>query len=220
MVITYDEQVLITTGLDGTLCFWKVSYADGRSAAISREPLYLDQILIGRDDLADKVQSIRDLNTRIKELETEHAYKTRQTSLQHNEQLREIHESYCEAIEELRDKIDKLEEDHANEVNSINVEMARTKEAHEETMRQTEISYDAKLITEYDKYHAFEERNNEMREEYEARLAELGKLSRAELGIQGLIDILLVYILACTAISYMVIRLLPQFSFICILCRA
>lgn len=182
MVLTYDEQVLITTGVDGTLCFWKVSYVDGKTSALSRDLLYSDQILISRNDLGDKVQTIRDLNTRIKELETEQVYKMRQTTLQHNDKLREIHQSYCEAIEELRDKIDKLEEDHTNEINTINVEIARTKTAHEEAMRQMEIGYDSKLIVEYDKYQAFEERNNAMREDYEQRLTDLAKASKAELG--------------------------------------
>ncbi|XP_016840844.1 cilia- and flagella-associated protein 57 [Nasonia vitripennis] len=181
MVLTYDEQVLITTGVDGTLCFWKVSYVDGKTSALRRDLLYSDQILISRNDLGDKVHAIRDLNTRIKELETEHVYKMRQTTLQHNDKLREIHQSYCEAIEELRDKIDKLEEDHTNEINTINVEIARTKAAHEEAMRQMEIGYDSKLIVEYDKYQAFEERNNAMREDYEQRLTDLAKASKAEL---------------------------------------
>ena len=181
MVLTFDETVLITAGIDGTLCFWRVTYEDGKSA-ISRDLLHLDQILISRDDLGDKVQSIKDLNTRIKELETEQTYKMRQMTLQNNDKVREIHQSYCEAIEELRDQIDKLEEDHTNEINSINVEIARTNAEHEEAMRQMEISYDAKLITEYDKYHAFEERNNAMREEYEGKLTEMADQSKAELG--------------------------------------
>ncbi|XP_058799790.1 cilia- and flagella-associated protein 57 [Phymastichus coffea] len=181
MVLTYDEQVLITAGTDGTLCFWKITYADGKAAAMSRELLHLDQILIGKEDLSDKVQTINDLNSRVKELETEHAYKTRQMTLQHNDKMQEVHQSYCEAIEELRDKIDKLEEDHANEISSINVEIARTKAAHEEAMRQMEISYDAKLIVEYDKYSEFELRYGDMREDYERQLAELANKSKAVL---------------------------------------
>ena len=181
IALTYDEHALVTGGADGSLCFWKVVYTDGKTPG-PRDLLYLEQILIGRDDLADKVQSIKDLNSRVRELESEHAYKTRHTMLQHNDQLREIHEGYCEAIEQLHDKIGKLEEDHANEINSINIEISKTKKKHEEAVRNMEISYDLKLIVEYDKYAALERRTNEMREDFERQLRELAQQDKAHLG--------------------------------------
>lgn len=144
--------------------------------------MYLNQVLISRGDLGEKVQTIVDLNTRIKELESEHAYNMRQTINQNNDKVRDLHLSYCEAIEELRSKIDQLEEDHTNEINNINVEIANTKRAHDEAMREMEISYDNKLIVEYDKYSAFEERNNAMREDFEAKIESLIKRSEADMG--------------------------------------
>ncbi|CAB0032001.1 unnamed protein product [Trichogramma brassicae] len=181
MALSYDEHALITTGLDGTISFWRVTYAYGTATTSIRDMLYLEQILISREDLSIKVQTIKDLYSRVKEQETEHAYKSRQMMLQHNDMVREIHSGYCEAIEELRDKIDKLEEDHANEINSINVEIASTRKAHEEEIRNMEISYDAKLIVEYDKYGAFEKKNNEMRRDFEGRLKQQAEEYQAKL---------------------------------------
>ncbi|KAL7287547.1 hypothetical protein TKK_0018316 [Trichogramma kaykai] len=181
MALSYDEHALITTGLDGTISFWRVTYAYGTATTSIRDMLYLEQILISREDLSVKVQTIKDLYSRVKEQETEHAYKLRQMMLQHNDTVREIHSGYCEAIEELRDKIDKLEEDHANEINSINVEIASTRKAHEEEIRNMEISYDAKLIVEYDKYGAFEKKNNEMRRDFEGRLKQQAEEYQAKL---------------------------------------
>lgn len=120
---------------------------------------------------------INDLMIRMRELETEHAYKTRQMEGQHNDQMREVHQGYCAAIQELKDKIDKLKEDHTNEINNINVEIVKMKGLHEEAMQQIEINYDAKLIVEYDNYQALEEKNNTMRQHYEKCLADLEKNS-------------------------------------------
>lgn len=180
--MTYDEQVLLTAGDDGSLCFWRIIYSEGKTSALSSELLYLNQVLISRNDIGEKIQTIADLNTRIKELESEHAYNMRQTINQNDEKVHDLHLSYCEAIEELRTKIDQLEEDHTNEINNINVEIANTKRAHEEAVREMEISYDSKLIVEYDKYSAFEELNNAMREEFEKKIESLMRDSQAEIG--------------------------------------
>lgn len=140
---------------------------------LSRDLPYTNEVLIGKGDLEEKIHTIRDLTVRMRELETEHAYKLRQIDVQHNDKLRDVHQGYCEAIKELRDKIEKLQEDHVNEINNINVEIVRMKTAHEDAMQQMENNYEVKLITEYDKYQAFEERTNVMRENYEKQLKAL-----------------------------------------------
>ncbi|XP_011502621.1 PREDICTED: cilia- and flagella-associated protein 57 [Ceratosolen solmsi marchali] len=179
--LSYDQQVLITTDSVGTICFWKISYADGKIGLLYRDFFNFNQILISRTDLAGKMQIIKDLNTRLKELQAEHDYQTRQTILQHNDKVLLIHQNYCEAIEELRDKIDKLEQSHTNEINNINIDIDNTKKIHEETMHQMEVNYDAKLIFEYDKYDKLEADFNAMRQNYEDKLDNLMKTSKDEL---------------------------------------
>ena len=175
MAIAYDEQILITAGIDGTLCFWKIIYQDNKMENI----FYTNEVLIGRTELEDYLQQINDLKIRMRELETEHIYKMRQTEVQHNDLVRQIHQGYCEAIEELKENIQQLQEEHVNELNNINTEIVKMKAAHEKEIQQMEISYEAKLITEYDKYQEFEEMNNHMREKYEKEIEEL-EISKKE----------------------------------------
>lgn len=146
---------------------------------VTRELPYTNEVLIGTGDLEEKIQTIKDLTVRMRELETEHAYKMRQIDVQHNDQLRNVHQGYCEAIEELRDKIENLQEDHTNEMNNINVEIVKMKKDHDKAIQQMESNYETKLITEYDRYKDFEERTNIMRQNHEIRLKDFEK-SRAE----------------------------------------
>ena len=182
MALSYNEQVLITTGADGTLCFWKVVYHDRKV----ENDFYTNEILIARNELEEKLQQINDLSIRTRELETEHTYKMKQIEVQHNDTLREIHQGYCEAIEQLKNNIEQLQEEHLHELNNINLEITKMKAAHEKQIQQMAISYEAKLITEYDKYHKFEEKNNLMCEEYEKKLEMLEKSK--DLTIQQLIS--------------------------------
>jgi len=160
------------------LCIWKLYYAEGKVKM--RDLPYTNEVLIGKEDLEDKIETIKNLTVRMRESETEHAYKLRQIDVQHNDKLREVHQGYCEAITELRDKNEKLQEDHINEINNINVEIVKMKMAHESAMQQMENNYEAKLIAEYDKYQAFEERTNVMRADYEKQLKDLEKRDAEE----------------------------------------
>jgi len=148
---------------------------------MSRDLPYTNEVLIGKGDLEEKIHSIKNLTVRLREMETEHAYRLRQIDVQHNDKLRDVHHGYCEAIKELRDKIEKLQEDHINEINNMNVMIVKMKASHEDAMQQMENNYEAKLITEYDKYQAFEERTNAMRENYETQLKNLEKRDAEEL---------------------------------------
>lgn len=163
------------------MCIWKLYYAEGKIVKITRDLPYTKEVLIGQGDLEDKIQTIKNLTVRMRELETEHAYKLRQIDIQHNDKLRDVHEGYCQAIKELRDKIEKLQEEHINEINNINVEIVKMKTAHTEAMQQMESNYEVKLIMEYDKYQKFEERTTIMREDYEKQLKDLAKCDAEEL---------------------------------------
>nr|XP_012150129.1 PREDICTED: cilia- and flagella-associated protein 57 [Megachile rotundata] len=174
IALSYNEQYLISTAADGSLCIWRLFYPEGKGT-IGKELPYTNEVLISKGDLEEKIQMIEILNVRMRELETEHAYKMRQIEVLHNDKVRDIHQGYCEAIEELRDNISRQQENHKIELNAINVEIVKMKEKHEETMKQVEMNYDAKLITEYDKYLALENSMNAMRKDYEKRLEEVEK---------------------------------------------
>ncbi|XP_014478629.1 PREDICTED: cilia- and flagella-associated protein 57 [Dinoponera quadriceps] len=181
IALSHNENYLISVARDGSLCVWKLYYAEGKVVKIGRELPYTDEVLIGKEDLQDKINTIKGLTVRIRELETEHAYKLRQIDVLHGDKLRDVHRGYCEAIKELRDRIEKLQEDHINEINNINVEIVKMKNAHEQATQRMENSYEAKLITEYDRYQAFEEHTNAMRQDYERQLANLEKRDAEEL---------------------------------------
>ena len=170
----------MSTAVDGGLCIWKLYYPEGKGK-IGKELAYTNEVLISKGELEEKIQTINNLNVRMRELETEHAYKMRQIELQHNDKVRDLHKGYCAAIEELRDKISRLHEDHKTELNTINVEIVQMKEDHEKTMKQQEVNYDAKLITEYDRYLVLEDNKNSMRHDYERRLEELERHGIEEL---------------------------------------
>ncbi|KYN06041.1 PREDICTED: cilia- and flagella-associated protein 57 [Cyphomyrmex costatus] len=181
MALSYNENCLISVAEDGSLCIWKLYSPEGKIMKMSRDLPYTNEVLIGKGDLEEKIYNIKNLTVRLRELETEHAYRMRQIDIQHNDKLRDVHQGYCEAIQELADKIEKDREDHTNEINNMNVNIVKMKETHEKAMQEMENNYEDKLIMEYNKYQAFEECTNAMRENYEKQLKDLEKRDAEQL---------------------------------------
>ncbi|XP_076282978.1 testes of unusual size [Lasioglossum baleicum] len=174
IALSINQQYLVSTGVDGSLCIWKLHYTEAKGKT-GKEVKYTNEVLISKGDLVEKIQTIQDLNVRMRERENELAYKMRQIEVLHNDKVRDLHKGYCEAIEELRDKISRLKEDHKSELNIINADIDKMKEDHKDTMKRVEMTYDAKLITEYDKFMKLEEHMTAMRQDYEKRLEESEK---------------------------------------------
>ena len=104
MAISYDDNLLVTCSKDGMICIWKLLNTEGKAVKLDKEFAPCAEILISQGDLEEKLRIIRDLQLRMHELETEHAYQIRQTEALHSATIKDIHEGYCTAIEELKDK--------------------------------------------------------------------------------------------------------------------
>ncbi|KAK0157898.1 hypothetical protein PV328_011585 [Microctonus aethiopoides] len=179
MTISFHEQIVVTSDEDGNLCLWRVIITEKNLNL--RDITYTNEILISKNDLEDKIRLIQELNLRISELETEQEYKIRQIEVMHNEKMRLVHQGYCDAIEELKIRIDKLQEDRTNELNNINVEIVKLKASHEKSMQELMMNYDAKLINEYDKFMAFEKSSYTMKKNNETKLEEINMNNQREL---------------------------------------
>ncbi|CAD6207355.1 GSCOCG00010189001-RA-CDS [Cotesia congregata] len=162
-----QEHVVISAAIDGSLCFWRVIGPE--KVAVT----YTTEVLIGKVDLEDKVLKIEELKRRLKELETENSYKLRQIEVKNCEKLKEINGGYYEAVQELLERIERMKEDRQSELNRINVEILRKKKENEEVIKEMESDYNNKLILEYDKYVALEKARNDMRKDFEDKMAEL-----------------------------------------------
>lgn len=57
MVITFDDQYLLTVSEDGCLLIWKIIDKEGRGLKKDKEITYSEEILITKSDLEEKVTS-------------------------------------------------------------------------------------------------------------------------------------------------------------------
>lgn len=55
MVITFDDQYLLSASEDGCLFIWKIVEQEGRALKRDKEMSYAEEILITKTDLEEKV---------------------------------------------------------------------------------------------------------------------------------------------------------------------
>uniref|UniRef100_A0A1B6CBE0 Uncharacterized protein n=1 Tax=Clastoptera arizonana TaxID=38151 RepID=A0A1B6CBE0_9HEMI len=163
--LTYNDLNLISCSSDGSLCIWRLLNVERKAIKMDSEFKYSNEILINRDDLADKTAMIYYLENFVKSLETDHAYQVKEMNTDHLEKTKELHTVYCATIQDLKDKNQELLADHVIEVNRLHDNTAQMKKEHNNLMKNLESNYNAKLIVEYDKYAELENRSSAMRED-------------------------------------------------------
>lgn len=55
MIITFDDQFLLTVSEDGCLFIWKIIDKEGQGLKKEKELIYADEILVTKSDLEEKV---------------------------------------------------------------------------------------------------------------------------------------------------------------------
>ncbi|CAH2050452.1 unnamed protein product, partial [Iphiclides podalirius] len=181
IALAYDDQTLVSVAEDSSICLWRLTNADGRAIALDKDFAYSKEILISKKDLQEKINNINLLSTRMSELETEHTYQLRQAEATQAEKLKEVHEGYCAAIEELKEKNETMENEHTHEIGMIQQDIAKLRSSHERTLQALEADFNVRLISEYDRYQSLEDKTARMRKEYESLLEGLAESKRQAL---------------------------------------
>ncbi|KAJ8735588.1 hypothetical protein PYW07_007208 [Mythimna separata] len=181
LALSYDDQTLVSVAEDASICIWRLTNADGRAIALDKDYAYSKEILISKKDLQEKINNINLLSTRMSELETEHTYQLRQAEATQAEKLKEVHEGYCAAIEELKEKNELMENEHTHEIGMIQQDIAKLRSSHERTLQALEADFNIRLIGEYDRYQSLEDKTARMRKDYEERLEALAESKREAL---------------------------------------
>lgn len=170
MELSLEDTTFISCSQYGAICIWDVTNAEDKTIVLDKNFTYFNEILISKTDLEEKLSSIRDLTQRTYELEMEHAYQLRHTETVYNEKVKDIQDTYTQAIEELKESLEILETNHTTELYNISSDVNIIKEKHEAEMLELEAKYNSELIQEYDKVLKLEETKIVLTKDYEDKL--------------------------------------------------
>ncbi|XP_034550436.1 cilia- and flagella-associated protein 57 isoform X2 [Notolabrus celidotus] len=170
MVITFDEQFLLTVSEDSCLLMWKIIDKEGRALRSNRQIIHTEEILVTRSDLEEKNQNMLELRMRLEELQMENEYQLRLKDINYNEKIKELSDKFTLQIESLktmqqgmRMEMDKRE--HKHQESSRGVSLTHSKE-----LTDLELSCSQKLIVEHERFQDLQQKYDRMQEDYQTQL--------------------------------------------------
>ncbi|XP_072560503.1 cilia- and flagella-associated protein 57 isoform X2 [Paramormyrops kingsleyae] len=181
MVITSNDQMLLTVSEDGCLLIWKLIDKEGWGLKRDKEIHYAEETLITKLDLEEKNQAMLELKTRVHELQIENEYHLRLKDMNYKEKTKELTGKFVQQIELLETKNQVLRSEKDKQELVHKEAMAELAARHSRELQDAESTNNQKLILEYEKYQELLLKSQRMEEDYEQKLQSLEKSKVQEL---------------------------------------
>lgn len=104
MQISYDDRYVITCAESGVICIWRLMNTEGKAIKLPPNLHRTSEILIPQQNLEYTIVQIKELKGKIQELLTEHDFEMRENDNMHNVKLKDVHEGYVNAMDELKER--------------------------------------------------------------------------------------------------------------------
>ncbi|KAM8930502.1 cilia- and flagella-associated protein 57 [Pelodytes ibericus] len=181
LIVTYDDQYLLSISEDGCLMLWKISDKEGRGLKRDKEVGFAEEVLVTRSDLEEKNQIMLELKTRVEELKMENEYQLRLKDMNYNEKLKELTEKFIQEMEVLKTTNQILKADTEKQELKHQDDVGELLEKQSRELHDLETTNNQKLLLEYEKYQELQMKSQHMQEEYEKQLHELEESKTQEL---------------------------------------
>ncbi|XP_058298828.1 cilia- and flagella-associated protein 57 isoform X4 [Hylobates moloch] len=170
MLLTFDDQFLLTAAEDGCLFTWKVFDKDGRGIKREREVGFAEEVLVTKTDMEEKAQVMLELKTRVEELKMENEYQLRLKDINYSEKIKELTDKFIQEMESLKTKnqVLRTEKEKQDVYHREHIEDLLDKQSRE--LQDLECCNNQKLLLEYEKYQELQLKSQRMQEEYEKQL--------------------------------------------------
>ncbi|KAM4640524.1 cilia- and flagella-associated protein 57 [Discoglossus pictus] len=173
LVVTFDDQYLLSVSEDGCMILWKISDKESRGLKREKDVGYAEEVLITRSDLEEKNQVMLELKTRVEELKMENEYQLRLKDMNYNEKLKELTEKFIQEMEVLKTTNQILKAETEKQELKHQEDVAELIEKQSREVQDQESANNQKLLLEYEKYQELQIKSQRMQEDYEKQLHEL-----------------------------------------------
>ncbi|KAI7809591.1 cilia- and flagella-associated protein 57 [Triplophysa rosa] len=170
MVITFDDQFLLTVSEDGCLLIWKIIDKEGRVLKREKELVYAEEILITKLDLEEKNKILRDLKRREKELQEENKYQLSLRDMTYKEKINQLTEKFIQQINSLKTEKEVLKTEKEKQQAAHSKVLSDILEKHEKELQDLESNNNQKLMLEYEKFQDLQLKLQRFQQQYEQQL--------------------------------------------------
>ncbi|XP_017656671.1 cilia- and flagella-associated protein 57 isoform X2 [Nannospalax galili] len=170
ILLTFDDQFLLTVAEDGCLFTWKVFDKDGRGIKREREVGFAEEVLVTKTDMEEKAQVMLELKMRVEELKMENEYQLRLKDMNYSEKIKELTDKFTQEMESLQTKNQVLKAEKEKQDVYHRERMENLVDKQNQELQELECCNNQKLLLEYEKYQELQLKSQRMQEEYEKQL--------------------------------------------------
>uniref|UniRef100_UPI003F9AAF20 cilia and flagella associated protein 57 isoform 4 n=1 Tax=Danio rerio TaxID=7955 RepID=UPI003F9AAF20 len=170
MVITFDDQFLITVSEDGCLFIWKIIDKEGQGLKREKELIYSEEILTNKLDFDEKSKMLLELNAKVEELQEDNKCQLSLKDTEYNKKINELSEKCMQQIISLNAEKEVLKKEKDNQQEAHNKAISDILERHDKELHDMESSNNQKLMLEYEKYQELQLKLHNVQQEYEQQL--------------------------------------------------
>ncbi|ODN04433.1 Cilia- and flagella-associated protein 57, partial [Orchesella cincta] len=173
LLCTYDEIFCVSTAADNSICFWKMTDAEGRVAKLEKDLNYATEILVTKQDLEERQVAINELQQRYGELKLEMDYALKRKDMLYQEELKDLNGKFTNEVARLTSDIAEITKEKEKNTAEYNAYLKEVAQQHKAQIENTEAHFNTKLISEFEKYNALQNLLESTIQEYEDRLIKL-----------------------------------------------
>ncbi|XP_072308119.1 cilia- and flagella-associated protein 57 [Eucyclogobius newberryi] len=170
MIITLDEQFLVTVSEDGCLLISKIIDKEGRRLKAHGQIIHTEEVLVAKSDLEEKNQTMLELKMRLEEMQMENEYQLRLKDINYTEKIKELSEKFTQQIESLQKNQQALKSEKEKQQHEYLENSAEVLEKHSKEVKDLEKSYSQKLIVEHERFKDLQCQAERMTQDYELKL--------------------------------------------------
>ncbi|XP_028262443.1 cilia- and flagella-associated protein 57 [Parambassis ranga] len=170
MVITYDEQFLLTVSEDGCLLLWRIIDKEGKELKCNRMIIHTDEILVTKSELDEKNQNMLELKMRLEELQMENEYQLRLKDMNYKEKIKELSDKSFQEIKSLKKTQQAMKTDMEKREQDNLENTAEMTSRHSKELKDLEQHYSQRLIVEHEKFLDLQQNHQQMQEDYKMQL--------------------------------------------------
>ncbi|TRY85109.1 hypothetical protein DNTS_023049 [Danionella cerebrum] len=170
MVITFDEQFLLSVSEDASLFIWRIIDQEEQGLKREKELIYSEETLITKSELEEKNKLILELSRRVEELEED---KKSQLSLQQAEyrkKIAELSETFLQQITSLNHDKEVLKKEKHTQRGAHAAALLEISKKQQKELEDIESANIQKLMLEYEKYQELHEKLHRIEREHEQQL--------------------------------------------------
>ncbi|MEW5319195.1 MAG: hypothetical protein WDW38_010360 [Sanguina aurantia] len=199
MKATWDEQLLVTAGEDGSVAVFDVRDKDAKAAARREQERveYAVEVLVTRTELDEKRTRMSELEQQVAELTMQNEYQLRLKDLHLQEKLKELTEKCSAELEVDRQKFELLLGEKNEQEMEYEDKLKQAEERSQTQLGTLDAQYQSKVMAEVERYQLllsekellntrWDEQNSLLVDSHERVIAELTEDYEAKLSEEAL----------------------------------